>query len=154
MYNAGMGVHDPRSTMSLLENLEEQLEPGPVGDFELGPPPHVPRTRPQVVVRGIAGLAMVAMPLVLASLATPCSLGTMTCVAVVLELYLAAAYYVRPRPADFDRRWRAVLESPFRFTDDLNWMLWFLGVVLRPGRFASTAIIELVRRPSPPTAGV
>lgn len=135
--------------MSLWEHLEEQLEPGPVGDFELGPPPHEPRPRRHVLVRGILGLAMVAVPLVLASLATPSSVGTVAWVAAGLELYLAVAYYVRPRPAAFDTRWRAVIENPFRFTDDLNWMLWFLGVVLRPGRFASTAIVELVRKPPP-----
>jgi len=133
--------------MSLLDNLEEQLEPGPIGDFEVGPPPREPRSRWQVLVRGIVGLAMVAIPLVLASLTTPFSLSAVTWVAVSLELYLAIAYYVRPRPADFDRRWRAVFESPFRVTDDLNWMLWLLGVVLRPGRFATTAIVDLVRKP-------
>ncbi len=137
--------------MSLLESLEEQLEPGPVGDFEMGPPPREPRPRRQVIVRGIVGLAMVAVPLVLASLATPLSTGTMAWVAVGLELYLALAYYVRPRPADFDRRWRSVFEKPFRYTDDLNWMLWLMSVVLRPGRFASTAIVDLVRKPSDPT---
>jgi hypothetical protein len=142
----------PETTMSLLDLLAEQLEPGPVGDFEMGPPPREPRPRRQVIVRGIVGLAMVAVPLVLASLATPFSLATATWVALGLELYLPVAYYVRPRPADFDRRWRAVLESPFRFTDDLNWMLWLMGVVLGPGRFASTAIVELVRKPSPPPA--
>ena len=42
---------------------------------------------------------------------------------------------------------------PFRFTDDLNWMLWFMSVVLGPGRFASTAIADLWRRPSAPAAG-
>lgn len=136
--------------MSLMESLEEQLEPGPVGDFETGPPPHEPRPRRQVIVRGIVGLAMVAVPLVLASLATPFSIGTVIRVAG-LHLYLAVAYYVRPRPAAFDTRWRAVLDNPFRYTDDLNWMLWFMGVVLSPGRFASTAIVDLVRRPSPPT---
>lgn len=136
--------------MSLLESLEEQLEPGPVGDFETGPPPHEPRPRRQVIVRGLLGLAMVAVPLVLASLATPYSIGTVTWAAAGLELYLAVAYYVRPRPADFDRSWRGVLEKPFRVTDDLNWMLWFMGVVLWPGRFASTAIVDLLRKPSPP----
>jgi hypothetical protein len=134
--------------MSLLENLEEQLEPGPVGDFEMGPPRHEPRPRRQVVGRGIVGLGMVAAPLVLASLATPFSIGTVTWVAVVLELYLAAAYYVRPRPAHFDPGWRGVLDNPFRFTDDLNWMLWFMGVLLSPGRFASTAIVDLLRKPA------
>lgn len=138
--------------MSLLENFEEQLEPGPVGDFETGPPPHEPRPRRQVIVRGILGLAMVAVPLVLASLATPFSIDTVARIAG-LELYLAVAYYVRPRPADFDKRWRAVLEKPFRVTDDLNWMLWFMGVVLWPGRFASTAIVDLLRKPSPPAVG-
>lgn len=140
--------------MSRFENLEEQLEPGPVGDFELGPPPHEPRPRLQVLVRGLAGLAMVAVPLVLASLATSFSLGTVAWMAASLELYLAVAYYVRPRPADSTMGWRRTFDNPFRFTDDLDWMLWLMGVVLRPGRFASTAIVDLVSRPSPPTAGV
>ena len=136
--------------MSLFENLEEQLEPGPVGDFEMGPPPRVPRPRRQVVLRGVVGLAMVAVPLVLASLVTQFAIGTMTWVALGLELYLAVAYYVRPRPADFNPGWRGMFENPFRFTDDLNWMLWFMGVVLTPGRFASTAIVDLFRKPSRP----
>jgi hypothetical protein len=139
--------------MRLLDILEEQLEPGPVGDFETGPPPREPRPRRQVVVRGIVGLAMLAVPLVLASLVAPFSIGTVTWVALGLELYLAVAYYVRPRPADFNTGWRAVFEQPFRFTDDLNWMLWLMSVVLGPGRFASTAIVDLVRKPSPPPVG-
>jgi hypothetical protein len=136
--------------MSPLEILEEQLEPGPVGDFETGPPPREPRPRRQVIVRGIVGLAMVAVPLVLASLATPFSIGTVAWVAASLELYLAVAYYVRPRPAGPTTGWRSTFDNPFRFTDDLDWMLWFMAAVLRPGRFASTAIVDLVRRPSPP----
>ncbi len=137
--------------MSPLENLGEQLEPRAVGDFEVGPPPREPRPRRQVVARGVVGLAMVAVPLVLASLASPFSLGTFAWVAGGLELYLAVAYYVRPRPAEYETGWRAAFENPFRISDDLNWMLWFMGVVLRPGRFASTAIVDLVREASPPT---
>lgn len=134
--------------MSLLENLEEQLEPGPVGDFELGPPPHEPRPRRHVIVRGILGLAMVAVPLVLASLATPYSVGTVAWVAAGLELYLACAYYVRPRPADPNMGWRNTFDNLFRFTDDLDWMLWLMRTVLSPGRFVSTSIVDLLRKPT------
>jgi hypothetical protein len=139
--------------MSLLESLGEQLEPGEFGDFETGPPPRRPRPRWHVVVRGIVGLAMVAVPLVLVSLATPFSLGTVVGVTAGLHLYLSLAYYVRPRPASPTTGWRSVFANPFRYTDDIDWILWFLGVVLRPGRFASTAIVELLRRPLRSTVG-
>ena len=137
--------------MSLWENLEEQLEPGPVGHFEVGPPPREPRPRRRVIARGIVGLAMVAVPLVIASLVTPFS--TVAWVALGLELYLAVAYYVRPCPACPTLGWRNMFDNPFRYTDDVDWTLWFLSVVLRPGRFASTTIADLLHEPSRPAVG-
>ena len=139
--------------MSLLESLGEQLEPGDYGDFDTGPPPRTPRPRRQVVVRGIVGLAMVTVPLALVSLATAFSIGAVVGVTAGLHLYLSLAYYVRPRPACPTTGWRSVFANPLRFTDDIDWMLWLLGVVLRPGRFASTAIVDLLRRSSRPTVG-
>lgn len=138
--------------MSLLDSFGEQLEPGDFGHFEVGPPPREPRPRWRVVGRGIVGLAMVAVPLVLVSLASAFSVGTMLGVTAGLHLYLSLAYYVRPRPAGDTTGWRSTFRNPLRYTDDIDWMVWLCGVVLRPGRFASTAIVELLRRPPRSTA--
>jgi hypothetical protein len=94
---------------------------------------------------------MVAVPLVIASLVTPFS--TVAWVALGLELYLAVAYYVRPCPACPTRGWRTMFDNPFRYTDDVDWTLWLLSVVLRPGRFASTTIADLLHEPSRPAVG-
>jgi hypothetical protein len=70
----------------------------------------------------------------------------------VVVVYLIIAYYVHPRPDWDNLGWAGgIFDNPFRYSDDANRGLVFLLVVLSPGRFVSTAIVELFRGPPPST---
>jgi hypothetical protein len=143
-----LGIAARKHTMSLIEIIGESLDPGPVGDFHGDEGPRPARPRAMVVLRGAIGLAMIAAPLVIAALRVPFSLGTLGFVALGLAVYLLLAYRMRPNP-DFSNMGYlgGVLDDPFRYSDDLNRLLLFLKLLLWPGRFATTSVLELFREP-------
>ena len=134
--------------MSLLELFGEEQDPGPMGDFHGEEPPRQTRPRWVLILRAAIGLAMIAAPLVIASVGAPFSLGHVGLVAMFLVVYLGLAYYLRPTPDYSNMGWLGgVIDDPFRYSDDVNRFLWFLKLVLWPGRFATTSIVDLFREP-------
>jgi hypothetical protein len=136
--------------MSLFEIIGESIDPGPVGGIDAGPPPREPRSRTAVIVRGAVALALVTTVFMATAVVGPLASGRPGMTAGVIGVYLLLGYFVRPRP-DYDNMgWLGgVLNNPFRYSDDINQTLWVLRMLLWPGRWASTAIVELFRRPPP-----
>lgn len=134
--------------MSLFEIIGESVDPGPTGSVETGKPPHEPRSRLAVIVRGIVALGMVGTVFVMTALVGPLTPGRVGMVAGVMSAYLLVAYLVRPEP-DYDNLgWAGgIFDNPLRYSDDINRFLVFVMLVLWPGRFVSTAIVDLFRRP-------
>lgn len=134
--------------MSLFEIIGESVDPGTTGSLETGKPPHEPRSRLAVIVRGIVALGVVGTVFVMTALVDPLTPGRVTIVACVMAAYLLLAYFVRPQP-DYDNLgWAGgIFDNPLRYSDDINRFLVLVMVVLWPGRFVSTAIVDLFRRP-------
>lgn len=134
--------------MSLFEIIGESLDPGSTGSVETGMPPREPRSRTAVIVRGVVALGIVGTVFVTTALVGPFASGRVGTVAGVMAVYLLLAYFVRPQP-DYDNLgWAGgIFDNPLRYSDDINRLLVFVMVVLWPGRFVSTAIVELLRRP-------
>jgi hypothetical protein len=131
--------------MSLLEWLGERRNPGRIGTVD-GSPPEPAHWRPGVIVfRGILAAALaVCVGIGIARVAESGAQATVAVVAVVV--YCAIAYQVTPRP-DFDNvGWAGgLIDHPFRWSDDVNRGLIFLGAVLWPGRFLTVSLRDLVR---------
>lgn len=134
--------------MSLMEDIEAELEPGPIGELVEEEPPRDPRPRWHMIVRAVLGLVMVVTPLVVAFVMAPFSVTRVIVVVTALSTYLVLAHYLRPSPDWSNMGWMGgALDNPFRISDDANRVLLFLSIVLWPGRFATTAILDLFRPP-------
>jgi len=134
--------------MSLLEIIGEELDPGPMGDFTSEEPPRETRPRWLVILRAVVGLGMIATPFVIAAVGTPFSIGSVGLVAMGMVVYLGLAHFLRPRPDFSNMGWLGgAFDNPFRYSDDVNRFLLFLSIVLWPGRFATTSILDLFREP-------
>jgi hypothetical protein len=134
--------------MSLFEIIGESLDPGPIGGIDTGPPPREPRSRTAVLLRGVVALAIVTTVFLGTAVVGPLASGRPGMAGGVIGVYLLLGYFVRPRPDYENMGWLGgILDNPFRYSDDINQMLWVLRLVLWPGRWASTAIVDLFRRP-------
>jgi len=134
--------------MSLFEIIGESVDPGSTGSVETGEPPREPRSRAAVIVRGVVALGIVGTVFTMTALVGPLASGRPGMVAGVMGVYLLLAYFVRPQP-DYDNLgWMGgIFDNPFRYSDDINRLLVFLMIVLWPGRFVSTSIVDLFRGP-------
>ncbi len=57
--------------------------------------------------------------------------------------YLLIAYFVLPEPDYGNMGWfGGLMDNPFRISDDLNRFLFFLRVLLIPGRFMARSIVN------------
>ena len=124
----------------IIEWLFERKNPHPVGTIE-GGHPAPSRGRPLVlVIKGIAGAALIAWGGFLA-LDTDRPFAMLA----VGALYLVVAYFVHLRP-DHSNLGVAggLIDHPFRLSDDENRLLLGLQVVLYPGRFATTGVRDLL----------
>ncbi|MCA9169137.1 MAG: hypothetical protein KDB23_15790 [Planctomycetales bacterium] len=64
---------------------------------------------------------------------------------VILYFYCAASHYIRPRPNFDNMGWGAGLfNDPTQFNDNINRGLWNLSCLLGPGRFMSSASLEVL----------
>ena len=67
-------------------------------------------------------------------------------VSLAVIIYGLVAYLVTVRPRLDNVGWAGgLIDRPFRWSDDVNRTLVFIGVVLGPGRFVTGSIRDLVR---------
>lgn len=129
--------------MSLLEWLGESHNPGPVGGVDVGGRRRAPASRPGVLCRVAIAVALLALLLHLAvgvwnAGVLPVILG--------IAVYLVLGYFVHPRADLSNVGWLGgVIDHPFRYSDDINRFLLFLGIILWPGRFVTEALVDAVR---------
>jgi hypothetical protein len=63
-----------------------------------------------------------------------------------LGLYLFTALIMRPEPNYSNMGWLSgIIDNPFRITDDFNRMLFFLMVILYPGRIITQSFVYLTQ---------
>ncbi len=61
----------------------------------------------------------------------------------ITRAYLLIAYFVLPEPDYGNMGWfGGLMDNPFRISDDLNRFLFFLRVLLIPGRFMARSIVN------------
>ena len=131
--------------MSLLEWLGEARNPGPVGSIEGGSPEPI-HWRPRVIVlRGVVAIVVVAAAAVGIARVTDTAAETII-LTTVATVYCGIAYWITPRPALDNVGWfGGLIDHPFRWSDDVNRSLVFLGVILWPGRFLTVSLRDVIR---------
>jgi hypothetical protein len=129
--------------MGLLEFLFERRNRKPVGDIEFaGGKPGNPDWLPLRVV--LSGAALVAF--FYTTFQWTSDLIVRAEIVFVVLAYLAAGYWIRPRP-DYSNLGIAgtPIDHPFRWSDDANRILVFLLVLFWPGRFIAETGVDIWR---------
>lgn len=64
----------------------------------------------------------------------------------VMFVYCVISYWIIPKPDYSNVGWLGgLIDHPFRYSDDMNRMLFFLMIILYPGRFISTTTVHWIR---------
>ena len=118
--------------------IGEAIDPGPVGTIEAAAPEVKSRPRINIVVHFAFALSLFIGIIVAMCLWCWGYWGWLIFSLCLLAVYLLAAHYLTPTP-DYDNMgWLGGwFNNMFRYSDDLNWFLLFLKILLMPGAFVS-----------------
>ncbi len=131
--------------MSLFEWLGESHNPGSQGSLSFEKPG---RRRPtgNVLARFVLAVTLVAAAGFFLVAISPSIVDHAAVAAGIFAAYLVLSYFARPEPDTSNvGLLGGLIDHPFRYSDDINRFLWFLKVVLFPGRFIAEAIVDIFR---------
>ena len=132
----------------MFEWLGEMITPGPIG--ELGAHKNVRnRTRLSAILTGIPAVAIALLPIIrtYANRSTDPKLSGYLLTTLVFEtIYLLISYFAKPEPDYSNFGWLGgFFDHPFRISDDFNRFLFFLLLVLLPGRLISIGLVDFAK---------
>ena len=129
--------------MGLLQLLFERRNPRPVGDIEFagGKPGNTDWLPLRVVLSGAALVSFLY-----STFDSTHDLIDRAGIVFGVLVYLAAGYWIRPRP-DYGNLGIAgtPIDHPFRWSDDANRILVFLLALFWPGRFIADTCVDVWR---------
>ncbi len=130
--------------MGLFEILFEHRNPGEVGGIEKNnrrPDP----VDPVILVIKLIISAFITGFVFWATMNGYYSLSRTVTFIVIVSIYCLVSYIIVPRPAESNLGWLGGLfDNPFRYSDDINRMLLFMRVILLPGRFIATTLVQTI----------
>ena len=126
---------------SLFELVGESLDPGDVGGIECAAPEVKRRSPTVVLLHFLFAVFLLTCALIGIALAAWGSWGWLSFWLVLLGIYLLAAHYLTPMP-DYDNLgwFGGIFNNPFRYSDDLNWLLIVLMILLMPGNIVTVGL--------------
>ncbi|MDF2907769.1 MAG: hypothetical protein K0R34_3090 [Herbinix sp.] len=131
--------------MGLLEYLFERKNPGTVGEIQKNQPPLETRSVAWVVLKLIISIVIIC-GLFYITVLQDFSFGRLLIYILTLTGYSIICYRYVPRPDTSNMGlFGGIIDNPFRYTDDLNRFLMFLSILLYPGRFISTTLVQTYR---------
>lgn len=134
--------------MGLLEYLFERKNPGNVGDIERNKPPVEPTEPAEILLIIIKLIISVALiyGLFYVTVLQNFSVGNTLIFLVILSIYCIVSYNFVPRPDTSNMGLLGgLIDHPFRYTDDANRFLLFLFIILYPGRFIATTLVQIFK---------
>ena len=133
--------------MSFSEWLGESMDPGPTGETQFGARDRGWRTRRAVLARAGISLAMVGgLFFFFWHSAEIRDFASYRNGFAALLFYSCVAYFVHPEPDSSNMGWfGGLVDNPFRYSDDVNRVLFALRILLAPGRLWSESFVDLVR---------
>lgn len=131
--------------MSLFEWIGESMNPGEIGEVSCG---GEDRQRPPVgaiVVCFIISSVLLGIWFWLMFGVTGIATWSATMGVLVGTLtYLVMGYFITINPAYDNIGWfGGLFDHPFRYSDDINRTLLFFKVLLWPGRFIATSLVDM-----------
>lgn len=131
--------------MGLLEYLFERKNPGSVGEIQKNRPPSERGDVIWVVLKLMISIA-ITCGLFYITVLQDFSLGKALIFILIYTVYNIISYRYVPRPDTSNMGLLGgLIDHPFRYTDDLNRSLLFLSILLYPGRFISTTLVQTYR---------
>lgn len=130
--------------MGLLEFLLEKRNPGKIGDIKKNNQPIKYVSLTILIIKLIVSLSIVFGLFYITVLNNLNFINTVTFILILL-IYCFISYKFIPQPdATNVGLLGGLIDHPFRISDDFNRMLIVLLVLLYPGRFISTTIMQII----------
>lgn len=130
--------------MGLLEFLLEKRNPGKIGDIKKNNQPIKYVSLTSLIIKLIVCISIVFGLFYITVLNNLNFINTVTFI-LILFIYCFISYKFIPQPdATNVGLLGGLIDHPFRISDDFNRMLIVLLVLLYPGRFISTTIIQII----------
>lgn len=128
--------------MGLFEYLCERRNPGNVGDIQKNKQPVEPVGFVLIVVKLIISITIISGAFYI-TVMQDFSIAHTIIFALIALVYCTISYNFVPRPDTSNMGLLGgLIDHPFKFTDDLNRNLLVLFIVMYPGRFISTTIVQ------------
>ena len=126
--------------MGLLEMIAEWRRPHPIGTVDVGRPALGERAAWMVLAHVVISVALLALGIIFIGIPNGVA-GVIGCV-----VYVVLATILHPRP-DYSNvgLLGGLIDHPFRWSDDYNRFLAFLGLFLWPGRVVGSGFLDLIR---------
>lgn len=130
--------------MGLIELLFEKKNPGSVGTIQSNKGTPGPVKYSILIIKlFITGILIRLIYFI--TVRDIISLNNIIIFVIVFSLYCIIGYSVIPKPDHSNIGWMGGLfDNPFRYSDDINRMLIVFQILLYPGRFISTTILQTV----------
>jgi hypothetical protein len=128
--------------MSLFEWIGERNRPGPTGHIKTGPPNKQKQPRYLVIIKFIISLLMIGfISYFFFGPVKHLSFSYVFFTYLAVLIYSLLGFYIHPKhdPKNMGLA-GGLINHPFRYSDDINRSLFFLKVILWPGRFMSISI--------------
>jgi hypothetical protein len=132
--------------MGILEYIFERKNPGNVGGIQKNTQPIKHVSIPLLITRLFIS-SFIVYGLFYLTVMNQINLINIMTFIIILLVYCLISYKVIPTPDTSNvGLLGGLIDHPFRYTDDLNRGLMLLFILLYPGRFISTTIIQLLQR--------
>lgn len=131
--------------MGILEYIFERKNPGKVGTFQKNEQSSKNISIPLLVFKIFISAFIVYLLFYLTVMNNLNFINTMIFI-IILLIYCLISYFVIPKPDTSNvGLLGGLIDHPFRYTDDLNRLLIVLLILMYPGRFISTTIIQIIQ---------
>ena len=130
--------------MGMLEFFFERKRPGNIGSIDKNKKPIQPINTPLLLLKLVLSIGVIAA-IFYATVLQNLNLINTVIFVIVLLIYCFISYNYIPRP-DYSNMglFGGLIDHPFKFSDDVNRTLRVLLVLLYPGRFITTTLIQTI----------
>jgi hypothetical protein len=130
--------------MGLFEILFERRNPGNIGNFQKNNKPIRHVSIPILILKLIVSMSVV-YELFYMTVLHSFNLINSIVFTLFLLIYCLISYKVIPQPDTSNvGLLGGLIDHPFRYSDDLNRLLILCSILLYPGRFIATTVIETI----------
>jgi len=130
--------------MGLFEILFERANPGKIGVVEKNSKRPEPVDPSVLIIQIIISLIFIWLVYHVTT-RNYLSLGNVIKFVAIMSGYCILSYYIIPKPDTSNIGWLGgFIDNPFRYSDDLNRILFVFLIIMYPGRFVFTTLLQCI----------